>query len=415
MGGDGRPGAVHARAVRPGLARLAGRQRGRDPAGDARRRAARGRGHRRSRRRVLRRRARARRTADAHDGARSRRCPAAAWTQHEPLPWTLGAAALGVAWLLAPRGVPGRALGALWLLPLFVVLPRAAARGRGARHRARRRAGARGRRPDASSRARLRHGPALARERRRRLAHRRAVPARATGSAGSSGSSSATRTWTMPAAPHRCCVPSPVERLLSSLRDGPSAARRAARRVGRALRRRASSGVRDGVDFAVLHPPASLYADPRARTNDLSCVVRVDCRRRERAARRRHRGAERSAARARGARRAGGRRAGRAAPREPDLVDRARSSPPSTRRSRSSRPATATGSAIRVPTSSRATWRAARRRCAPISTARSRSTSGPRASRTSSARGYDVGALLARRSGRAPRPARLTGAGGRGC
>ena len=33
------------------------------------------------------------------------------------------AALVGIAWLAAPRGIPARALGGLWLLPLFVVVP----------------------------------------------------------------------------------------------------------------------------------------------------------------------------------------------------------------------------------------------------------------------------------------------------
>jgi len=49
--------------------------------------------------------------------------PAAVWSQHAPLAWTLAPAALGVAWLLAPRGVPGRVAGLLLLLPLFAVRP----------------------------------------------------------------------------------------------------------------------------------------------------------------------------------------------------------------------------------------------------------------------------------------------------
>ena len=32
----------------------------------------------------------------------------------------------------------------------------------------------------------------------------------------------------------------------------------------------------DGVRFAVLHPPAAYYDTPGLKTNDLSCVVRVD-------------------------------------------------------------------------------------------------------------------------------------------
>jgi competence protein ComEC len=39
------------------------------------------------------------------------------------LDWAVAAGVLGVLWMLAPRGVPGRALGAAWLLPLFFVVP----------------------------------------------------------------------------------------------------------------------------------------------------------------------------------------------------------------------------------------------------------------------------------------------------
>ncbi len=47
----------------------------------------------------------------------------AQWTQHRPATWTLACGVIGVALLLAPRGWPGRALGAIWLLPMFVVRP----------------------------------------------------------------------------------------------------------------------------------------------------------------------------------------------------------------------------------------------------------------------------------------------------
>ena len=51
------------------------------------------------------------------------RLPAAVWQQHAPPLWAVIAGVLGVLWLLAPRGVPGRALGLVWLLPLFLVVP----------------------------------------------------------------------------------------------------------------------------------------------------------------------------------------------------------------------------------------------------------------------------------------------------
>ena len=49
--------------------------------------------------------------------------PAATWAQHAPPPWTVAVATAGVVLLLAPRGVPGRWFGAVWVLPLFFVMP----------------------------------------------------------------------------------------------------------------------------------------------------------------------------------------------------------------------------------------------------------------------------------------------------
>src|SRR5206468_8368748 len=49
--------------------------------------------------------------------------PGGVWQQHAPPAWAVAAALAGVVWMAAPRGVPGRALGAVWFLPLFAVLP----------------------------------------------------------------------------------------------------------------------------------------------------------------------------------------------------------------------------------------------------------------------------------------------------
>lgn len=49
--------------------------------------------------------------------------PGAVWQQHAPVAWTLALAALGIAWLLAPRGIPARCAGALLLAPMFTVAP----------------------------------------------------------------------------------------------------------------------------------------------------------------------------------------------------------------------------------------------------------------------------------------------------
>jgi competence protein ComEC len=48
---------------------------------------------------------------------------AAMWSQHAPPVWTIALAFVGVLWLLAPRLVPHRWLGALWCAPLFTVTP----------------------------------------------------------------------------------------------------------------------------------------------------------------------------------------------------------------------------------------------------------------------------------------------------
>ena len=49
--------------------------------------------------------------------------PSAAWQQHAPPDWAVAVALAGILWLAAPRGVPGRVLGFVALLPLFVVRP----------------------------------------------------------------------------------------------------------------------------------------------------------------------------------------------------------------------------------------------------------------------------------------------------
>ncbi|MBL1261151.1 MAG: DNA internalization-related competence protein ComEC/Rec2 [Thiotrichaceae bacterium] len=45
------------------------------------------------------------------------------WQQHPPPKWTYIPALIGTLLLLAPRGLPGRWLGVIWLLPLFLVTP----------------------------------------------------------------------------------------------------------------------------------------------------------------------------------------------------------------------------------------------------------------------------------------------------
>jgi competence protein ComEC len=49
--------------------------------------------------------------------------PIAVWQQHGAPLWTIFTAIIGVLWMLAPRGVPGRALGVFWCLPALLIVP----------------------------------------------------------------------------------------------------------------------------------------------------------------------------------------------------------------------------------------------------------------------------------------------------
>lgn len=55
--------------------------------------------------------------------------PMAMLESHEPATWTVVAGVIGCAWLLAPRGFPLRAAGAVWAAPMFMVLPPSPAPG----------------------------------------------------------------------------------------------------------------------------------------------------------------------------------------------------------------------------------------------------------------------------------------------
>jgi competence protein ComEC len=49
--------------------------------------------------------------------------PGAVWQQHAPVWWTLPMALIGIGWMLLPRGTPARFVGPILLVPLFVVAP----------------------------------------------------------------------------------------------------------------------------------------------------------------------------------------------------------------------------------------------------------------------------------------------------
>ena len=199
---------------------------------------------------------------------------AAAWSTHAPRAWTVVVAIAGVIWLFAPRGVPGRVLGAAWLLPLLLLtsreVPAGSVRvtvldvGQGlavvaatAHHVLVYDAGPRfGDAADAGARI--------------------VVPfLRATGilridtlvlshadSDHSGGALSLMRTV-------------PVEALISSLPDDHPILVHAGRDVRRA---RCAAGMQwtwDGVTFTLLHPRPRHYDEPARKSNDLSCVLRI--------------------------------------------------------------------------------------------------------------------------------------------
>jgi len=200
--------------------------------------------------------------------------PDAAWQQHAPLAWTIIAGTAGALWLLAPRGAPGRVLGALWLLPMFVVTPIAPEAGHfrltvldvgqglsavvqthshallfdtGPRY---------GEAADAGSRIVAPNLRAMGVQR---------LDMMVISHADSDHSGGALSVLDVV----------PVAKLASSLPQ----THLIVERIGLANASRCVTGQRwqwDGVRFSVLWPRAGDYGDPRVKTNDLSCVVRVD-------------------------------------------------------------------------------------------------------------------------------------------
>jgi competence protein ComEC len=55
--------------------------------------------------------------------------PATVWSQHAPPLWSIVIGMIGVLWILLPRGFPARWLGAIFLLPMFLILPESPAPG----------------------------------------------------------------------------------------------------------------------------------------------------------------------------------------------------------------------------------------------------------------------------------------------
>jgi competence protein ComEC len=201
--------------------------------------------------------------------------PDAVWQQHAPSAWAALLGALGVLWLLAPRGVPGRAFGMVWLAPLFVLLPLTPA-------------------PGAFQMTVLDVGQGLAvliqthahamlydtgpRFNESADAGNRIIAPtlRALGVARLDGVVVSHQDSDHSGGALSILQTVPVDWFASSLPAENAIVR--ARTLRGKPAERCIAGKRwtwDGVDFAIIHPVEANYANPKLRPNDLSCVVRV--------------------------------------------------------------------------------------------------------------------------------------------
>jgi competence protein ComEC len=198
--------------------------------------------------------------------------PDTVWQQHAPPAWTVIAAVAALAWLLAPRGLPGRWLGLVGLLPLFTVAPAALGEG------------------DAEVTV-LDVGQGLSvvvRTARHALLYDAGPPLGATGDSGArivvpylraAGirrldgmilSHDDNDHW---GGAESVLQATPVGWTMSSLPDLDPLVVRAAPGL------RCMAGQRwqwDGVRFDLLHPSRESYGDPRLRDNDRSCVLKIE-------------------------------------------------------------------------------------------------------------------------------------------
>jgi len=198
--------------------------------------------------------------------------PLAMLESHAPAAWTVAAGVAGCAWLLAPRGVPLRSAGAVWMAPMFLVLPPVPARGeawldvlevgnglavivRTATHALAYDTGPAWN-PDADSGNRIvvpfLRGEGIARLDGVVVSH---------ADDDHSGGAASIAYWRTPA---WLLSPLHPDNLLHGAFE-------------KSLRCEAGQGWRwDGVDFRVLHPPAAIYEEgARRKENDRSCVIRV--------------------------------------------------------------------------------------------------------------------------------------------
>lgn len=202
--------------------------------------------------------------------------PSATWTAHAPAGWTLVVAVAGVGWLLAPRGIPGRPLAVAWLAPLAMLppasIPVGGVRvtvldvGQGlavvvatARHALVYDTGPRFN-DTANAGARI-IAPFL---RATGISRLDALVVSHADSDHSGGALSVLDAL-------------PVARLLSSMPEAhPIVVATSRKRAPSAHCISGTAWTWDGVVFTLLHPGPAHYRDPARKTNDLSCVLRIE-------------------------------------------------------------------------------------------------------------------------------------------
>jgi competence protein ComEC len=205
--------------------------------------------------------------------------PDATWQQHAPLPWTVVAGIVGVLWLLAPRGFPGRGWGFLWLLPLFVVRPEPPPHG-----------------AFRMTVLDVGQGLSVVVETHRYTLVYDAGPRfsdttdaggrivapflRAAGLRRADGLVISHQDLDHSGGTLSLLQSTPVGWFASSLpAEHPIVVRALAQAKSGNVVMACFAGQRwtwDGIQFTVLHPTRAEYDDPRAKTNDRSCVVRID-------------------------------------------------------------------------------------------------------------------------------------------
>jgi competence protein ComEC len=197
--------------------------------------------------------------------------PAAAWQQHAPAPWAAALAIAGVAWMLAPPGIPARYAAPLLLAPMFLVRPPPleagtirvtfldVGQGLAALVQTRNRALLYDAGPAYSLEADAGNRVVVPFLRGEGIAALDAVVVTHNDNDHAGGAASVMRTiptatlWSSLDATHPAMAHVPVR---LPCRAGPR-------------------WEWDGVAFALLHPPAATYDDPWLKPNSRSCVLRV--------------------------------------------------------------------------------------------------------------------------------------------